>query len=246
MRWLTRKKPIIVGHPYKQLKFYHKRKKPVPVDDAVNPHVLIPGQPGTGKSELAYARWKRAVDEGYATGLVDTHNEQTRRAIRYFIHKGIDPKDVAIIDPTYKPEELGAVQLGLLEVNEGERAYESADAIVSDFRAIYGQGIMDRAADILRNCCLTAQACDLAITDIPAILTDEWLRAAVIESLQDHDLQNFWALFARLKPEQFASTVESVRNKLSVAALNPYLKPCLSATASSIDFFQFLNGPGTS
>src|SRR5215216_2441437 len=84
-------------------------------------------------------------------------------------------------------------ELSLLEVQEGERAYEAADAVVSDFSAIYGQGIMDRAADILRNCCLTAQEAGLSIVEIPMILADEWFRAAVIESLQDHDLQNFWA-----------------------------------------------------
>jgi hypothetical protein len=238
-----RRKPIIVGHPYKTLKFHHKRKKPIPLDDALNEHCLIPGKSGTGKSELAYARWQRAVDEGKATTTVDTHTDLTRRCIRYFIHKGVDPKNVLISDPTYKPEELGAVQLALLEVQEGERAYEAADAVVSDFSAIYGQGIMDRAADILRNCCLTAQEAGLSIVEMPMILTDEWFRAAVIESLQDHDLQNFWAQFSRLKPEQFASTVEAVRNKLSVVALNPYLKPCLSATTSSVNLFPFLNGP---
>jgi hypothetical protein len=77
----------------------------------------------------------------------------------------------------------------------------------------------------------------------PLLLTDEWFRTAVLESLQDHDVQNFWSQFSRLKPEQFASIVESVRNKASVFAGNPYLKPCLSATASTVDFFSFLNGP---
>jgi hypothetical protein len=221
---------------------YNRRKKSVPLD-AINPHVIVPGKSGTGKSVLDYALWKRDVDDGKATVQADSHGDLTRRCIRYFIHKGTDPKDVAIIDPTYKPEELGVVQLGLLEVKEGERAYEAADSVVSDFKAIYGQGMMDRALDILRNCCLTVQEAGLAITEIPMILTDEWFRTAVLESLQDHDLQNFWAQFSRLKPEQFAATVEAVRNKISGLALNPYLKPCLSATASSIDLFPFLNGP---
>jgi hypothetical protein len=243
MSWFKRKKPIIVGHPYKNMKFYHKRKRPVSTDDATNPHIIVPGKSGTGKTELAYALWKAAVDEGKATGLVDTHNDLTRRCIRYLMHNGIDPKDVLISDPTYKPEELGAVQLALLEVKEGERAHEAADSVVSDFKSIYGQGIMDRAADILRNCCLTAQEAGLAITELPMLLSNEWFRAAVLESLQDHDLQNFWAQFSRLKPEQFAATVESVRNKISVVAGNPYLKTCLSATASSVDLFPFLNGP---
>src|SRR5919109_3831150 len=110
MRWFRRKrkKPIIVGHPYQNLKFHHKRKKPVPLD-AINPHILCPGKSGVGKSELALALWKRDVDDAKATVMVDTHEDLTRRAIRYLMYKGIDPKNVLISDPAYKPEELGVV-----------------------------------------------------------------------------------------------------------------------------------------
>jgi len=243
MTWFRRKKPIIVGFSYQNLKFYHKCKKPISTDDAINPHILVPGKSGMGKSVLDYALWTRDMDDGNATAEVDTHGNLIKKCIRYLIHKGVDPKDVVISDPTYKPEELGVVQLGLLEVKPGERPYEAADAVVSDFKATYGQGLMDRGLDILRNCCLTAQEAGLAITEIPMLLTDEYFRTAVLESLQDHDLQNFWSQFSRLKPEQFASTVESVRNKLSTFVLNPYRKPCLSATASTVDFFSFMNGP---
>jgi len=242
MTWFRRQKPIIVGFPYQNLKFYHKRKKPISLD-AINQHRVIPGKSGVGKSVLAFAFLTRDVDEGRATVEVDTHIDLTRLYIRYLIHKGVNPKDVVIVDPCYRPEELGVVQLGLLEVKTGERPYEAADAVVSDFKATYGHGLMDRGLDILRNCCLTAQEAGLAITEIPMLLTNESFRTVVLESLQDHDLQHFWSQFSRLKPEQFAATVESVRNKLSTFVLNPYLKPCLSATASTVDFFSFMNGP---
>jgi hypothetical protein len=242
MKWFKRKKPIIVGHPYKDLKFYHKRKKPISLE-AINPHIIVPGKSGVGKSVLDFALWSRDVDDGNATVQVDTHGDLIKKCIRHLMHKRVNPKDVVIIDPTYKPEEFGVVQLGLLEVNPGERPYEAADAVVSDFKSVYGTGLMDRDLDILRNCCLTVQDTGIAITEIPVLLTDEWFRTAVLERLQDHDVQNFWSSFSHLKPEQFASSVESVRNKLSTFVLNPYLKPCLSAAASTVDFFSFMNGP---
>ena len=170
MTWFRRKKPIIVGFSYQNLKFYHKCKKPISTDDAINPHILVPGKSGMGKSVLDYALWTRDMDDGNATAEVDTHGNLIKKCIRYLIHKGVDPKDVVISDPTYKPEELGVVQLGLLEVKPGERPYEAADAVVSDFKATYGQGLMDRGLDILRNCCLTAQEAGLAITEIPKCL----------------------------------------------------------------------------
>ena len=61
--WFRREKPIIVGFPFQNLKFYHKRKKPISLD-AINQHRVIPGKSGVGKSVLAYALWTRDVDEG--------------------------------------------------------------------------------------------------------------------------------------------------------------------------------------
>jgi hypothetical protein len=230
---------MIRGHPYKNLKWRHRRNRVMRLDP-INEHLLAVGKSGVGKTVLDYDLFTQSVDAGESVVQIDTHGDLFRKCLRYCIHKILSPQAVVIIDPTHEPETYGAVQIALLEVMEGEIPYESVDGVVSSFKNIFGAGMMERAMDILRNAALTCQQAELSLGEIPLLLTDPAFRGAIIETIRDHDVRMFWNRFAPLKPTDFANMVEAVRNKCSAFFLNPYLKPVLSATHSSVDFFQAL------
>ena len=171
---------------------------------------------------------------------IEPHGDLFRKDLRYCMAKNIPPDRVIIIDPCHQPETYGAVQVGLLEVLEGEIPYESVDGVVSSFKSIFGAGMMERAKDILRNSARTCQQAGLSLAEIPLLLTDAVFRESVIGTITDHDTLMFWNQFSHLKPHEFANTVEAVRNKCSAMLLNPFLKPMLSATRSTVDFFEAL------
>jgi hypothetical protein len=190
---------MIRGHPYKNIKWYHRRRRKVPLEGN-NRHCAVDGSSHTGKTVLDYALFTADVDAG-----------------------------------------KGAVQIALLETLPGEIPYESADAVVSPFKAISQGGLMERGLDVLRHACLACQEAGLAVTEIPLLLTDEVFRESVLETVSDHDVQTFGEHLSRMK--DFAGTVESVRNKVSAFVLNPFIRSVLSATRSSINFFEFWQQP---
>ena len=181
------------------------------------------------------------IDHRQGAALTDTHVDLFTHTLDYLIESGVPPQDVIIEDPCYKPEELGVVQIAMLETGEGEIPYEAVDGFVSSCKAIFKDGLMERGLDVLRNCALTCQELDLAITEIPLLLTDKDFRQAAVSQLTNFDVIMFWEQFERYRPHEFAQFVESTRNKISAVLLNPFLKPMLSATRSSVDFASAMN-----
>jgi hypothetical protein len=202
--------------------------------------VVVCGKSGSGKSggQLFHCAGAMSADMSWIE--IDPHGKGARDCIRLAIQRRYDPRDVLIIDPGNPHVSQSSPQLALLELGPHEQPFEPVGRVVSAFKAIAKDGLMDRGLDILRQCCFTCIDAGLSIAEIPLLLTDQEFRDAAVARVTRPDVRAFWGQFARFRPEQFANFVESVRNKLSAFFATDHIRNLLSATTSTFDFYELM------
>jgi hypothetical protein len=239
---------LAYGRPYRSPYFYERVARlfgahwfhDIDSDEATNPMVVACGKSGTGKSGAQLFHFEQALAKRMSCIEIDPHGKGARDCLRVLIRAGYDPRDVLIIDPGNPQLSQHSPQLALLELGPNEQPFEPVGRVVSAFKAIAKDGLMDRGLDILRQCCFTCIDAGLSIADIPLLLTDEAFRAAAVARVRSADVRAFWGQFARFRAEQFANFVESVRNKISAFLANTYIRNLLSATTSTFDFYDLM------
>ncbi|RPA65838.1 type IV secretory system conjugative DNA transfer family protein [Gordonia oryzae] len=93
-----------------------------------------------------------------------------------------------------------------------------ADALFGTLKAIWGDGLGPRSADILRNCLdLLARRDDASLVMLPLLLTNPGFRRRLTRGVMESDpfaAGPFWQWFDSLSPEATATTIAPLSNKL--------------------------------
>ena len=93
-----------------------------------------------------------------------------------------------------------------------------ADSLFGTFKAIWGDSLGPRSADILRNCLdLLARRDDASLVMLPLLLTNPGFRRRLTRSVMRDDpfaAGPFWQWFDSLSPEATATTIAPLSNKL--------------------------------
>ncbi|GFG50800.1 hypothetical protein CQY20_24875 [Mycolicibacterium agri] len=124
--------------------------------------------------------------------------------------------DIVVLDP------FDQAPVGINPLDAAHRHGRSpevvADSLFGTFRAIWGDSLGPRSADILRNCLdLLARRDDASLVMLPLLLTNPGFRRRLTKGVMQADpfaAGPFWQWFDSLSPEATATTIAPLSNKL--------------------------------
>lgn len=124
--------------------------------------------------------------------------------------------DVVVLDP------FDEAPVGINPLDASHRHGRSpevvADSLFGTFKAIWGDSLGPRSADILRNCLdLLARRDDASLVILPLLLTNPGFRRRLTRGVMQSDpfaAGPFWQWFDSLSPEHAATTIAPLSNKL--------------------------------
>ncbi|MAU84008.1 MAG: hypothetical protein CME34_19485 [Gordonia sp.] len=124
--------------------------------------------------------------------------------------------DIAVLDP-FDPSPVGINPLDPAH-RHGRPPEVVADALFGTLKALWGDGLGPRSADILRNCLdLLARRDDATLVMLPLLLTNPGFRRRMTRGVMQSDpfaSGPFWQWFDSLSPEAAATVVAPLSNKL--------------------------------
>lgn len=124
--------------------------------------------------------------------------------------------DIVVLDPF----DEAPVGINPLDANHrhGRSPEVVADSLFGTFKAIWGDSLGPRSADILRNCLdLLARRDDASLVMLPLLLTNPGFRRRLTRGVMERDpfaSGPFWQWFDSLSPETTATIVAPLSNKL--------------------------------
>ncbi|SCX28106.1 type IV secretory system conjugative DNA transfer family protein [Mycolicibacterium fluoranthenivorans] len=124
--------------------------------------------------------------------------------------------DIVVLDPF----DEAPVGINPLDANHrhGRAPEVVADSLYGTFKAIWGESLGPRSADILRNCLdLLARREDATLVMLPLLLTNPGFRRRLTRGVMQSDpfaAGPFWQWFDSLSPEAAANTIAPLSNKL--------------------------------
>ncbi|GAC50998.1 hypothetical protein GOACH_36_00200 [Gordonia aichiensis NBRC 108223] len=124
--------------------------------------------------------------------------------------------DIVLLDP------FDEAPVGINPLDPSHRHGRSpevvADALFGTLKAIWGDSLGPRSADILRNCLdLLARRDDASLVMLPLLLSNPGFRRRLTRGVMDSDpfaAGPFWQWFDSLSPEATATTIAPLSNKL--------------------------------
>ncbi|MDO3175892.1 type IV secretory system conjugative DNA transfer family protein [Mycobacteroides abscessus] len=124
--------------------------------------------------------------------------------------------DIVVLDP------FDEAPVGINPLDASHRHGRSpevvADSMFGTFRAIWGDSLGPRSADILRNCLdLLARRDDATLVMLPLLLTNPGFRRRLTRNIMAQDpfaAGPFWQWFDSLSPEATTTTIAPLSNKL--------------------------------
>jgi Type IV secretion-system coupling protein DNA-binding domain len=124
--------------------------------------------------------------------------------------------DIVVLDP------FDEAPVGINPLDAAHRHGRSpevvADSLFGTFKAIWGDSLGPRSADILRNCLdLLAHRDDASLVQLPLLLTNPGFRRRLTRGVTERDpfaAGPFWQWFDSLSPEATATAIAPLSNKL--------------------------------
>lgn len=124
--------------------------------------------------------------------------------------------DIVVLDP------FDEAPVGINPLDAAHRHGRSpevlADSLFGTFKAIWGDSLGPRSADILRNCLdLLARRDDASLVQLPLLLTNPGFRRRLTRGVMQTDpfaAGPFWQWFDNLSPDAAATTIAPLSNKL--------------------------------
>ncbi|MBU6453126.1 MAG: hypothetical protein KGS72_15190 [Cyanobacteria bacterium REEB67] len=210
----------------------------------INPHVLILGQGGKGKTRLIANMVAHDIESNdRAVVAIDSDGTLVDLITRFIAAhpRGAElTKRVILIDPTYKGD---TIAFNPLEMPERGDIQSAATSIVYGFKAIYSEPPGSQSqwnaqtADILRNSVLLLMANDKTLLDLPALLQDNDFRDIMLETVERRKnervefatLLDQWGRYKKLaRTDQWITWVEPILNRLNPMLSNPRIRAILT------------------
>lgn len=182
------------------------------VTDALR-NTWIVGPTGTGKSNILLHLAVQDIEAGRPIVVVEPKDLVRDLLARIPAER---KQDVVVLDP------LDEVPVGINPLDSrhhhGRPPEVIADTLLSTFKAIYGDGLGPRSADILRNCLqVLARRQDASLVMLPLLLTNPGFRRSFTRhAMQDDPFAAgpFWQWFDSLSPDAVATVIAPLSNKL--------------------------------
>jgi hypothetical protein len=199
-------------------------------------HVHVPGVTGTGKTTLLANMVLADADAGRGAVVVDPKGDMITDLLARL------PERVAgrlvLIDPV---ERAAPAALNILDGPDKELAAELAVAV---FRRVFAASWGPRMDDIMRCACLTlARVPDSTLADIPALLTEPPVRAAMAAMVAgDTYLRGFWRWYEALTEQGQATAAGPVLSRLRAVLTRRFAADTLGCARSTFDMGKVLDG----
>ncbi|GFG50173.1 hypothetical protein CQY20_28430 [Mycolicibacterium agri] len=207
------------------------------VTDALR-HTWILGPTGLGKSTLLLNLIVQDLEANRPVVVVEPKDLVRDVLARIPDHR---KHDVVLLDP-FDEAPVGINPLDSRH-RHGRQPEVVADALFGTFKAIYGDSLGPRSADILRNSLdVLARRDDASLVMLPLLLTNPGFR----RSLTQHTMRDdpyaagpFWQWYDSLSPEAVATTVAPLSNKLR-PLLTKQLRAVLAQRSPKFNIRQVL------
>lgn len=182
------------------------------VRDALR-HTWVIGPNGVGKSTLLLNLIKNDLEADRPIVLIEPKDLIADLLARVPEKRR---RDIVVLDP------FDEAPIGINPLDASHRYGRSpevvADSLFGTFKAIWGDSLGPRSADILRNCLdLLARRDDASLVMLPLLLTNPGFRRRLTRNVMEQDLfaaGPFWQWFDSLSPEATATTIAPLSNKL--------------------------------
>lgn len=205
-------------------------------------HTWVIGKTGSGKSTLLLNLMAQDLAMGHGVALLDPHGDLVASVLRHVPRHRTH--QVALVSPADRewPLSFNVFRLG----RERLPPPEVASQLIAVFRKQWADAWGPRLEHILRNT-LLAVAEDPRATLLHAyrFLTNEAMRAKVVERLTDPIVRDFWqrefpSYGARLQAEALAP----VLNKIGAFIANPILRNIVGQERSRLDLLRIMDEGG--
>ena len=222
----------------------------------VNPHVLILGQGGKGKSRLVARMITHDIEsEDRGVVLIDSDGSLVDLIVNWIAAhpRGREiSKRVILIDPTYRNGSVAYNPLNLPDIGDLQTA---AASIVDGFKAIYTEPPGSQSqwnaqtADILRNAILLLIGNGKTLIDLPTLLNENDFRDVLLENIEKKKNQRVefatlldqWGRYKKLaRTDQWITWVEPILNRINPMLSNPRIRSILTKPQGDLDIMDIV------
>ena len=215
-------------------------------------HLYGVGSSGSGKSRAQRHMICQDVDANRGFTLVDPQDLQ-REVLAYIAEIALPgtptPEKIArlgdklvILEPA--DQRFGAPGINLLETTPGQVGYQLVDAIIEVIREIWPDCFGPRLEDVCRNALLLLllQEQRLTVLEMLPLLSDATFRQALVARTHNPELRLYFeGHLGGLRPAELKTWVESSRNKWNAFLSNPFIRPILGQSRSTINVRQIID-----
>jgi hypothetical protein len=227
---------------------------------ARNPHVLIVGTVGTGKTRLMAKMITHDIESNdRAVVVIDSGGNLTELIRAWLQERSTNTelaKRITIIDPIFDDKAVG---YNPLEMPADGDLQSSALAVAYAFKAMYKEPPGSQSqwnaqtANILRNCAMLLSVNGKTLSDLPTLLTDHDFRDLLLEAVEKLPnkradcitLLETWGQYKRLaRTDSWVQWVEPILNRVTPMLSDSRIRSILTSQKSDIDLSEIINNKG--
>lgn len=193
-------------------------------------HTHLLGPTGVGKSELLGQLITQDIAAGHGLAVIEPKGDLVDAVLQRIPPSRV--QDVVVLDPS-DPEPVGLNPLS----GRVEDAELRADAVLSVFKATFGEAIGPRSQDILHASLLTlATHPSASLVMLPLLLTNAGYRRSMTARLNDPiALGPFWQWYESIGESGQAAVIAPVMNKLRAMVMDRRVRAVLGQRTPKFD-----------
>jgi hypothetical protein len=203
-------------------------------------HLYLIGQTGTGKSTLIRALIAQDILRGEGCALLDPHGDLKESVVDLIPSHRID--DVVMIEPSDLAHPVAWNPFFRVPMDERPLV---ASNLTAAFKHLWRDSWGPRLEYLLYNClAATLDAPDHlrpTILSVPRMLVDDLYRHAIVASVRDPQVKQFWTGEFALWSERFlAEVISPVQNKIGAVVSAPSLRNILGQWRPTVDLHRIM------
>lgn len=195
-------------------------------------HTVLLGPTGAGKSTAMLHLILGDIHAGRAVVVIDPKNDLVTDVLERIPDHRLS--DVVVLDPT-DPTPVGLNPLSC----RSSSPELTVDALLASFKALFADSWGVRTEEILTAALLTLAKAGgeaASLVTVPSLLTNPTFRGTITRTVHDPlGVSAFWAKYETKSPEQQATEIAPVLNKLQQFVIRPQMRAVLGQTDPKFD-----------